>query len=1138
MKATSTHGRSLSTGHQRVQPESPSLPCKCPRNELGIRVYDHEVQSEGKGCGLAKYIETDLKILKASLMSSWANTGDMIQMHVCDTVLPTILETTFIVSKCAAVFDFSYVSPGNGYRSLLRVVYSCLCVLSECLVYCQEKRAQGILFNASSTAQVLSEYTAVLDTLGELLDIAVCVLRTSTCHSVFGVVDPSLVVKLRSLRKDHFYGFSFGFQFLPSMRRHLKIVITAMAALSSVYNKIESNRQKRTDTSVKDQTAEGSSVHRQIDTNTAQPSVYSTNIALFPPSPTPPTDRLSKSIESTKLSKTSGSSNISMSAPNTPTLKSDSGDGRGRISGRRAGMDVLRPDTVYENLKFMMKEDARGIQLQKQLEKGDVGFLRYFWNITESEVATQLSNVFSPRPLVNTVLNIPAKPITVRRYRSQSSVDEKQANHIKVEQSLSREDDDWVTISPAQTSFSHVKVRVLCYNYHEGQTFQTLADEFHDLTFASATLPEVLASKPTSEGLLFHIHGGGFVSQSSQSHELYLRHWAYHLGIPIVSVDYSLAPEAPYPQALEECLQAYAWTLSNAARLGTSAKTICLAGDSAGGNLVTALCLKTISLGIRRPDALMPVYPALTLSLDIPAPSRLLSVMDPLISFGALTTCFDAYLGTNVNSTSVSGDVDMNAGVGVCEGSGESAGYHSAKQHSVVSIQSQAQTLSQCKTKNVNDSQQARKRADPFLSPGMAPTSLLRSLPPVYLIAAMFDPLLDCAVDFAHKLNRLGNDVSLTVCPNVSHGFLAFATRGSGDEIADAAQVCDRVLQRVFAADYAVAFKEKQIANAKNETKLFSGGWGEVVEGEHKQQPVDDEPKLTSTCSADKRAYNTNELVNSPEHYQEVQRQSLTHAPRNASTNSHLSEDTLTSMTTTRSLQQRANQVQLLAPAPTFDCDTYVDTRRYTSNTTQMQTHNTQSHIQVNNTSASISSIISTGRSSAAGPDSLTPMPTPTLTPAATPTPTDTPTGSPSYVRSGNRVSSGSSLSSPPEQLSADPTPTYPSSTIISYNTVTQYSVPTELTDTSTMVSQNTLSETVAEEEYPNTECDVLLAIISSLVKCDQESALQLARQRLDQLQRKRRHPTRTSAMIELMKSRQYDGKLGEETQSNYSNIM
>ena len=67
---------------------------------------------------------------------------------------------------------------------------------------------------------------------------------------------------------------------------------------------------------------------------------------------------------------------------------------------------------------------------------------------------------------------------------------------------------------------------------------------------------------------MVHIHGGGFVAQTSKSHEPYLKSWAQELGAPILSIDYSLAPEAPFPRALEECFYAYCWAVKHCALLG------------------------------------------------------------------------------------------------------------------------------------------------------------------------------------------------------------------------------------------------------------------------------------------------------------------------------------------------------------------------------------------------------------------------------------------------------------------------------------------------------------------------------------------------------------------------------------------
>uniref|UniRef100_A0A182SLR5 Alpha/beta hydrolase fold-3 domain-containing protein n=1 Tax=Anopheles maculatus TaxID=74869 RepID=A0A182SLR5_9DIPT len=121
---------------------------------------------------------------------------------------------------------------------------------------------------------------------------------------------------------------------------------------------------------------------------------------------------------------------------------------------------------------------------------------------------------------------------------------------------------------------------------------------------------------PASRGLLFHCHGGGFVAQSSKSHESYLREWAVTLNVPILSIDYSLAPEAPFPRALEEVFYAYCWALRNCELLGTTGERVILAGDSAGANLNLGCAMKAIELGIRRPDGIFIAYCPVLISFE------------------------------------------------------------------------------------------------------------------------------------------------------------------------------------------------------------------------------------------------------------------------------------------------------------------------------------------------------------------------------------------------------------------------------------------------------------------------------------------------------------------------------------------
>lgn len=102
-----------------------------------------------------------------------------------------------------------------------------------------------------------------------------------------------------------------------------------------------------------------------------------------------------------------------------------------------------------------------------------------------------------------------------------------------------------------------VRVRLISYELREGM-------------IGEAAAAQKGKAQPPARGLLVHCHGGGFVAQSSRSHETYLRGWAKALNVPILSVDYSLAPEAPYPRALEEVLYAYGWALKNCELLGST----------------------------------------------------------------------------------------------------------------------------------------------------------------------------------------------------------------------------------------------------------------------------------------------------------------------------------------------------------------------------------------------------------------------------------------------------------------------------------------------------------------------------------------------------------------------------------------
>ena len=87
------------------------------------------------------------------------------------------------------------------------------------------------------------------------------------------------------------------------------------------------------------------------------------------------------------------------------------------------------------------------------------------------------------------------------------------------------------------------------------------------------------------------LHGGGWVIGNLQSHDRICRALANRAGICIVAVDYRLAPEHPFPAALEDAAAALQWISDNALALSIAPGRIGVGGDSAGGNLAAVLAL-------------------------------------------------------------------------------------------------------------------------------------------------------------------------------------------------------------------------------------------------------------------------------------------------------------------------------------------------------------------------------------------------------------------------------------------------------------------------------------------------------------------------------------------------------------------
>ena len=212
-----------------------------------------------------------------------------------------------------------------------------------------------------------------------------------------------------------------------------------------------------------------------------------------------------------------------------------------------------------------------------------------------------------------------------------------------------------------------------------------------------------------SRPCLLWIHGGGYILGCPEMDEQLLCRKAEELGCLVVAVDYRLAPEHPYPAALDDCDAALGWILENAGELGVDPSTLVLGGASAGGGLAAALALRARE---QRPGAITfqcLIYPMLDHRTGT-APRG--GARDYWL-WGEDHNRFawKAYLGSN----------DLTHGV------------------------------------------------SPFASPAAA--KRLEGLPPTYLCIGDQDLFYEEDVHYARRLGESGVAVELEVVPGAPHGF-------------------------------------------------------------------------------------------------------------------------------------------------------------------------------------------------------------------------------------------------------------------------------------------------------------------------------------------------------------------------------
>jgi acetyl esterase len=219
--------------------------------------------------------------------------------------------------------------------------------------------------------------------------------------------------------------------------------------------------------------------------------------------------------------------------------------------------------------------------------------------------------------------------------------------------------------------------------------------------------PEGTGKRPV---IVFY-HGGGWVVGSIDTHDNVARYLAKASGAVVVSVDYRLAPENPFPAAADEAYAALQWVAENAESLGGDPARITVAGDSAGGNLSAVVSIRSRDRNGPKIQYQALIYPATNLaSLDTES--------HRLFSTGFFLT---------------------------------REGMESFIEHYVPGQQD---------------------RVDPYASPLLVRDH--SNLPPAIVITAQFDPLRDEGEAYAEKLRQAGVPVELTRYDGMIHGFVSF----------------------------------------------------------------------------------------------------------------------------------------------------------------------------------------------------------------------------------------------------------------------------------------------------------------------------------------------------------------------------
>jgi acetyl esterase len=161
---------------------------------------------------------------------------------------------------------------------------------------------------------------------------------------------------------------------------------------------------------------------------------------------------------------------------------------------------------------------------------------------------------------------------------------------------------------------------------------------------AEAVPARIYAHTATGEmPVVLYIHGGGWVIGDLASHHPFCQVLAQQSGATVVSVDYRLAPEHPYPACNEDCLAAAEWLSLNLDAVGPNNGRLVIAGDSAGGNLTAATCLALSDQARATLAGAITLYPAVD-HYSNPQPSYVERAKAKPLTMNIMTWFWDTWL--------------------------------------------------------------------------------------------------------------------------------------------------------------------------------------------------------------------------------------------------------------------------------------------------------------------------------------------------------------------------------------------------------------------------------------------------------------------------------------------------------------